>query len=96
MEDNEKISNLLTTRVRQLILKFNELKKQNSLLQQEIKQRDEQITQLKQQVNAAQKKYDDLMITKMIAISNDDMDQASKKLAHIIRNINKCITMLSQ
>ena len=96
MEDNEKISNLLTTRVRQLILKFNELKKQNSLLQQEIKQRDEQITQLKQQVNAAQKKYDDLMITKMIAISNDDMDQARKKLAHIIRNINKCITMLSQ
>jgi len=96
MEDNEKISNLLTTRVRQLILKFNELKKQNSLLQQEIKQRDEQITQLKQQVNAAQKKYDDLMITKMIAISNGDMDQARKKLAHIIRNINKCITMLSQ
>lgn len=96
MEDNEKISNLLTTRVRQLILKFNELKKQNSLLQQEIKQRDEQITQLKQQVNATQKKYDDLMITKMIAISNGDMDQARKKLAHIIRNINKCITMLSQ
>ena len=96
MEDNEKISNLLTTRVRQLILKFNELKKQNLLLQQEIKQRDEQITQLKQQVNAAQKKYDDLMITKMIAISNNDMDQARKKLAHIIRNINKCITMLSQ
>lgn len=96
MEDNEKISNLLTTRVRQLILKFNELKKQNSLLQQEIKQRDEQITQLKHQVNAAQKKYDDLMITKMIAISNGDMDQARKKLAHIIRNINKCITMLSQ
>lgn len=96
MEDNEKISNLLTTRVRQLILKFNELKKQNSSLQQEIKQRDEQITQLKQQVNAAQKKYDDLMITKMIAISNGDMDQARKKLAHIIRNINKCITMLSQ
>ena len=96
MEDNEKISNLLTTRVRQLILKFNELKKQNLLLQQEIKQRDEQITQLKQQVNAAQKKYDDLMITKMIAISNNDMDQARKKLTHIIRNINKCITMLSQ
>ena len=40
--------------------------------------------------------HKNLKMAKMLEITNQDMDSARKRLAKLIRDVNKCITLLSE
>ena len=44
----------------------------------------------------AQKDYNALMTARMIEISDTDMESAQKRIAKLIREVNRCITLLSE
>ncbi len=85
-----------TTRVRQLILAFKELKQENSELYGMIDERDQQITELKKQLNEAEQKYKALMTAKMLSIADEDIEITRKRVNKLIRTVNQCITILSE
>lgn len=95
MDANEKIINTFVTRVRQLMLQYQELKKENVRLRTVIDDRDASINQLQEQLKTAQNDYQTLKTARMLQVSDVDMDHAKKSLAALIRDVNKCITMLS-
>lgn len=95
MSANEKMITLFTTRVRQMILQYNELKQENSSLYDMVDEREKKIKELEAQLKQAQLNYNSLKMARMIQISNNDMDYAKKKLSKLIRDVNKCITLLS-
>ena len=39
--------------------------------------------------------YDSLKMAKMMTISDSDMETTQKRIAKLIRDVNKCITLLS-
>lgn len=92
-ESNIKI---FTTRVRQLILTFKELKKENSELYAMVDERERQITELKKQLNEAEQKYNALMTAKMLSIADADIETTRKRVNKLIRTVNQCITILSE
>ena len=96
MTENEKTLNNFTTRVRQMILRFREIKKENNDLYTMVDQRDKEIQQLQAQLRQAQSDYQSLKMAKMIEITDGDMESAQKRLSKIIRDVNKCITLLSE
>lgn len=96
MSANEKTIDTFAARVRQLIFQFDELKKENDELYSIVDQRDKDIERLKAQVAQAQKDYNSLKMARMVEISEGDMESAQKRLAKLIRDINKCITLLSE
>ena len=96
MDNTEKTITLFTTRVRQLILQFNEVKKENQELYDMVGQRDEEIKQLKAQLSQAQNDYNSLKMAKMLEITDGDLETAQKRVAKLIREVNKCITLLSE
>ncbi len=96
MNANEKTLNLFSTRVRQMILQYNEVKKENNELYSLVDARDREIKQLQAQLAQAQSDYKSLMMAKMIEISDTDIESAQKRLAKLIRDVNKCITLLSE
>ena len=96
MDNTEKTITLFTTRVRQLILQFNEVKKENQELYDMVGQRDEEIKQLKAQLTQAQNDYNSLKMAKMLEITDGDLETAQKRVAKLIREVNKCITLLSE
>lgn len=96
MSANEKTIDTFAARVRQLIFQFDELKKENDELYSLVDQRDKDIERLKAQVAQAQKDYNSLKMARMVEISEGDMESAQKRLAKLIRDINKCITLLSE
>lgn len=96
MDANEKILNQFTTRVRQMILQFKEVKKENADLYAMVDERDARIRQLEAQLSQAHNDYDSLKMAKMLEISDRDMEGAQKRLAKLIREVNKCITLLSE
>ena len=95
MAEESSILKLFTTRMRQLILQYQATKKENEELCAQVAQRDSEIQQLQAQLDQARNDYQSLQMAKMIEITDGDMDAAKKRIAGLIREVNKCITLLS-
>ena len=95
MNANEKTLSLFTTRVRQMILQYQEMKQENDGLYEMVDEQNAKIKELEAQLEQAKQNYNSLKMARMIQVSNADMDVAEKKLSKLIRDVNKCITLLS-
>ena len=96
MEADDKSLNLFSTRVRQMILQYSDLKKQNAALAARIAEQQESIRLLQEQTQQMQADYNSLKMARMVEIPNGDMENAQKRLAQLIRDVNKCITLISE
>ena len=95
MSASEKTINTFATRVRQMILKFEDIKHENAELYAMVDERDAKIKELQEKLTQAKHDYDSLKMAKMITISDYDMETTQKRIAKLIRDVNKCITLLS-
>ncbi len=96
MADSEKTLKLFTTRVRQLIIQYKNLKQQNEELYEMVDGLESQIKQLKSQIEQQQNDYNSLKMAKMLSVTGNDVDTAKTQVAKLIRDVNKCITLLSE
>jgi len=96
MDAEEKTLTLFTTRVRQMILQYKELQEENVKLHAEIEKRNSEIANLDVLLAQAKRDYDSLKVAKMLEITNGDMGSVQKKMSKLIRDVNKCITLISQ
>ncbi|WP_314826916.1 hypothetical protein [Segatella baroniae] len=96
MESAEKRLNTFSTRVRQMIIQYQAMKDENAGLYEMVDERDAKITLLEEQLKQAKQEYDNLKMARMIEISDTDMEGAKKRLSKLIRDVNKCITLLSE
>lgn len=96
MNANEKILNTFATRVRQMILQYEALKKENDELYALVDQREQEIKQLQGELSQAEADYNSLKMAKMLEVTDGDMETAQKRVAKLVRDVNKCITLLSE
>ncbi len=96
MDAAEKTINTFATRVRQMILQYHDLKKENAELYGLVDERDAQIKQLETQLRQVQADYDTLKMAKMLEVTDGDLEGAKKRVGKLIRDVNKCITLLSE
>ena len=95
MSASEKTINTFATRVRQMILKFEDIRHENAELYAMVDERDAKIKELQEKLTQAKHDYDSLKMAKMMTISDSDMEATQKRVAKLIRDVNKCITLLS-
>ena len=95
MTANEKAIASFETRVRQMILRFQELKKENQDLYGVLEKNEEDMKQLRQKLDQQQSDYNSLKMAKMIEITDGDLEGAKERLSKLIRDVNKCIAILS-
>ena len=95
MSASEKTINTFATRVRQMILKFEDIRHENAALYAMVDERDAKIKELQEKLTQAKHDYDSLKMAKMMTISDSDMETTQKRIAKLIRDVNKCITLLS-
>ena len=67
----------------------------SDLLYTELENKDEEIKQLKAQLAQSQNEYNNLKLAKMIEISDSDIKESKTKISKLVREINKCINILS-
>ena len=96
MSASEKTINTFATRVRQMILKFEDIKHENAELYAMVDERDAKIKELQEKLTQAKHDYDSLKMAKMMTISDSDMETTQKRIAKLIRDVNKCITLLGE
>lgn len=95
MNPSEKTLADFETRVRQMILQFQQLKQENLQLQQQIDQQSQTIEDLKARVTQADNDYNSLKMARMLEITDGNLEEAKEHLARMIRQVNKCIAILS-
>ncbi len=96
MDATEHALNQFSTRVRQMLLQYRELKKENAELYAMVDEREEQIKMLNAKLTQAQNDYNSLKMAKMLEVTDGDVESAQKRLQRLIRDVNKCITLLSE
>lgn len=96
MEANAKKIDIFTTRVRQMILHYEELKQTCRDLQAQLKSKDHELDTLRAQLAEAQADYQNLKTARMLTINDEDHEAARKRLNKLIRDVNKCITLISE
>jgi len=96
MASSTDILNTFTTRMRQMILRFAEVKKENEDLYAMVDQREKEIATLKDQLQQAQRDYNSLKTARMLEVTDGDVEGAKKRIAGLIREVNRCITMMSE
>ncbi len=95
MDSNEKVIAQFETRVRQLILKFQELKKENQDLYAMVEKAEKDIKDLQARITQKDNDYNALKMAKMMTITDGDLEAAKARVQKLIREVNKCITLVS-
>ena len=95
MTESEKALSTFQTRVRQMLLRFQELKKENAELYDLIGKNEQDIKKLQEKLTQSDRDYQSLKMAKMIEITDGDLQGAKDRLSKLIRDVNKCIAVLS-
>ena len=84
------------TKVHALILQFQNLKKENEELYSMLEKNESDVRELRQQLLEKQQEFDAFKAAKMLEVSDGDIQSARERLAKLIRDVNKYITVLSE
>ena len=96
MEAESKTINHFATRVRQMILQYQSVTKQNEDLCRKVTEQEAYIAKLEAQLQQQRNVYDSLKLARMVEITDGDMQSAQKRLAKLIRDVDKCITLINE
>lgn len=95
MSSSESTIALFESRVRQLLLRFQELKKENAELYEMVEKNEQAIKALEAKLAQADKDYNSLKMARMLTITDGDLEGAKSRVQKLIRDVNKCIAILS-
>ena len=84
------------TRVRSLILQFQELKRENEELYAMVEKNENEVLSLKEQIAEKNREFDAFKAAKMLQVADGDLQSAKDRLYKLIRDVNKCISVLSE
>ncbi|MBS7285244.1 MAG: hypothetical protein ACI3YL_05250 [Prevotella sp.] len=95
MDTNEKVLTVFQSRLQQLILRHNALKQENNELYAMVDKAESEVKALKEALEQKERDYEALKIARMLEVSDDDIEMSRTRLNHLIREVNKCISLLT-
>lgn len=82
-------------KVKKLIADFRMLKQENENLKSALTVKENEVEELSSDLLQLQQDYDILKTAKMISISDEDKKMAKLRISKMVREVNKCINILS-
>lgn len=96
MSQIENIVDSLENKISKVLHKHEVLKQTNVRLSEELKQYQEQVLTLQEEISAWADKYESLKIANAILGSDDNKRDTKLKINTLIREIDNCIAQLSE
>lgn len=84
------------TRVRQMVMRFQQVKKENEELYAMLDKTERECQVLHEKLDAITKEFNSYKMAKMIQVADGDLDSAKERLAKLIRDVNRCISILTE
>lgn len=82
-------------KVRQLMMAHKEERQKNAQLRSELSECQQQLAEAREAVEKWKHDYSTLKTARMLEVSGDDVKESRAKLAHLIREVDKCIALLN-
>ena len=76
------------------MMEYQALKAENDRLNDTLKSKDQTIQQLKEKNEQLASDYESLKMAKMIQISDSEMEDAQKRITKLVREIDRCISLI--
>ena len=86
----------LRMRIELLISKYESVSAENTQLKQQIEQHKTIIHNQKNTIDELVARIDKLQLTEAFLATTQDVDEARKKIGKLVREIDKCIALLSE
>ena len=96
MSPNEATMATFEARMRQLIPQFQSLKEENKELYAMLEKSEEENKRIVAELNDVKKQFDSYKMAKMIEVADGDITATKAKLQKLIRDVNRCITLLTE
>lgn len=85
-----------TTLVRLLLNKYKQMQKELADVKSLLAVREKEAQDMETLANASMNDYDMLKAAKMLEVSDGDIVTARKRINKLIRDVDRCITLLSE
>ncbi len=95
MSNTLEVIHLLELKLKDVLTKYEFLKKENEVLLQQNGELHYLLEEKEQQLVNQKKQFDTLKVAKTIEGSNEDSRNTKLKINALIREIDKCITLLN-
>ncbi len=94
-DDKRKLLNDLEFRVRQLMYLCDTLGDENSRLKSNLQEKTKEAENLAEEMEQLKHKYDSLKLARTITAATVDVETAKEKLSNLVREVDRCITLLT-
>jgi exonuclease VII small subunit len=95
-EEQQKILTSFETRVRQLMLFCDSLKREKAELENALEIKEEALRKSEELIRDLNSRYDNLKVATMISFGKTDIKGAKQKLSGLVREIDKCIALINE
>ena len=82
------------TYTRQLLMRQQQMRDDYARLQERLREREEEILSVQIKLEELKKKYDHLRMAKFIDMADDDTKDIRGRIRKMVRDIDRCISML--
>jgi cell division septum initiation protein DivIVA len=83
-------------RIRQTLFLCDKLREENTNLQSQLAEQKSRNDSLREEIMQLQTNYDNLKIARMISASREDFKATKSRLSKLVREVDKCITLLNE
>jgi septal ring factor EnvC (AmiA/AmiB activator) len=93
--DQEKLLAIFEVRMHDLLSLCEEQKTKIKELTHRLTREEEHVRQAKQEIQVLEAKYANLLTAHVVSVEEGDMKNARMRLLKLVREVNKCITLLN-
>lgn len=94
-EDDSRLIEQFEGKIRKLVDLYDTVKCSNSQLQGQLKAKEEEIMQLKEELAGLKESYQNLKRSKVLEVSGHDIDDTKRRISGLVREIDHCIELLN-
>ena len=95
-DEQQKTLTNFETRVKQMMLLCDKLRKENAELSSRLDDREKSLDETKEAVRSLTTKYDNLKLAKMLSHNENDVKSAQQRVSRLVREIDRCIALIQE
>ena len=95
-DDQKQLLAVFESGIRQLMFLYKSLKEKNEVFNEELVQKDNEIQELRQEIERLKLKYETLKIARVVSIRQDEITGAKKRLSKLVQEVDRCIKLLNE
>lgn len=96
MANSEQEIMQFTATVRLLLNKYRDMQKELSEIKQKLSEKENDAKEMEILANASMNDYDMLKTARMLEVGDGDIEKARNRVNKLIRDVNRCITLLTE